>query len=274
MRQKGKGQVKSGAGAHCSHGSAFVSIVGVSCIRILTLCITASAALAAPCAAQDREAARAAYEEGARQFEAGNHQLALESFLRVRELLRGDPRAQALALYNIARSYDELGRFEDALRVYEQYLAEAPSDAPNREQTLDRVRELRSRVGAARAEAEPAPAQRGASGSVLVPVGIAVAAVGGAALLAAIPTGVLALDREAELEATCEGGRCPQSAQGTLDEAYLLGTLTDVLWIAGLSVAAVGAALVVVGVVSEHEAGAVGAACTGEGCVATLRASF
>lgn len=90
------------------------------------------AALSLPqlAAAQDRDAARVAYAEGERQYEAGNHQLALESFLRVRERLRGDTRGEALSLYNIARSYDELGRAEDALRTYEQYLADAPSDAP------------------------------------------------------------------------------------------------------------------------------------------------
>lgn len=60
-----------------------------------------------------------------------------------------------------------------------------------------------------------------------------------------------------------------------LDDAYLLGTLTDVFWIAGLSVAAVGAALALVGVVSESSSSsAIGAACTEEGCVATLVGRF
>src|SRR5690606_24464570 len=143
---------------------------------------------------------------------------------------------------------------------------------------LDRVRELRGRVAAQAASAPapsaPAPSAPAPSDSVLVPVGIAVASVGAAAMLAAIPTGVLALDREAQLEAMCADGRCPQAARGVLDDAYLLGTLTDVFWIAGLSVAAVGAALAIVGVTTESSSPAVGAACTEEGCVATVGGSF
>jgi len=222
--------------------------------------------------AQASEEARAVYAEGERQYEAGNHQLALEAFERVRGLMADNPSGRVLVGYNIAKCYDRLGRDAEALREYEQFLADAPSDAPYRTETLDRVRELRGRV-AASGSSTGAPTSSG--GSALLPTGIAVASVGAAVMLAAIPTGVLALDREAQLEASCEGGRCPQSAQAVLDDAYLLGTLTDVFWIAGLSVAAVGAALAVVGVMSESSSSpAVGAACTEEGCVATLVGSF
>lgn len=224
----------------------------------------------APAAAQVSDQVRAAYDEGERQYQAGNHQLALEAFERVREMLADNPEGRVLVGYNIAKCQDRLGRDAEALREYEAYLANAPSDAPYRAETLDRVRELRGRVAASGGGEAPAP--RG--GSVLLPVGIAVASVGAAVMLAAIPTGVLALDREAQLEATCGGGRCPQSAQGVLDDAYLLGTLTDVFWIAGLSVAAIGAALAVVGVVTESSTPAASAACTEEGCVGTLVGSF
>lgn len=246
---------------------------------VLFVC-PALAAGQAPDAAAPDAAARAAYAEGERQYEAGNHQLALEAFERVRQLMTDNPAGRVLIGYNIAKCHDRLGRDAEALREYEQYLADAPSGAPYRTETLDRVRELRGRVAASGASAAPAtgpsaeaPASSG--GSVLVPVGIAVASVGAAAMLAAIPTGVLALDREAQLEATCAGGRCPQSAQGVLDDAYLLGTLTDVLWIAGLSVAAIGAALAVVGAVTESGSSpTAGAACVEEGCVATIGGSF
>jgi tetratricopeptide (TPR) repeat protein len=244
---------------------------------VLFVC-PALAAGQAPDAAAPDAAARAAYAEGERQYEAGNHQLALEAFERVRQLMTDNPAGRVLIGYNIAKCHDRLGRDAEALREYERYLADAPSGAPYRTETLDRVRELRGRVAASGASAAPTPSSpatpAGSGGSVLVPVGIAVASVGAAAMLAAIPTGVLALDREAQLEATCAGGRCPQSAQGVLDDAYLLGTLTDVLWIAGLSVAAIGAALAVVGVVTESGSPTAGAACTEEGCVATLGGSF
>lgn len=241
------------------------------------------------CAQSNEEEARAIFAEGERQYEAGNHQLALEAFQRVRELMDDNPHGRVIIGYNIAKCYDRLGRFADALREYEQYLANAPSDAPFRAETLDRVRELRGRVtteatsgesSASPEPTEPASPPGGAvtestESSVLVPVGVAVLSLSAASLLAALPTGVVALDREAELEENCPNGLCPPSAQGTLDDAYLFGTVTDVLWIAGLSAAVVGGALLTLGIVSEgSEAPSVGAACVEEGCVATFTTRF
>lgn len=227
--------------------------------------------------AQVSDEARAAFDEAERQYQAGNHQLALEGFQQVRELMSGNTRGQTLIGYNIAKCYDRLGRAADALREYEQYLADAPSDAPYRAETLDRVRDLRGRVAAEAANEPPRAQPQASPDSPLVPTGIAVTSVGAALLLAAIPTGALALDNEAQLAATCVDGRCPQSAQSVLDETYLLGTLTDIFWVAGLSVAAVGAALALAGIMTNSDtsgdaAGA--AACTEEGCVATLRTRF
>jgi tetratricopeptide (TPR) repeat protein len=221
--------------------------------------------------AQVSDAARSAYDEGERQYQAGNHQLALEAFVRVRQLIGDDPRG-VLVGYNIAKCHDRLGRDADALREYEQYLADAPSDAPYRTETLDRVRELRGRVAAQAASGPAASAQAAsapASGDSVLGAGGhrgGVGRRGGDAR--GDPDGGAGARRQAQLGAMCAAGRCPQSAQGVLDDAYLLGTLTDVFWIAGLSVAAIGAALAVVGVVTKSSSPAVTAACMEEGCVA------
>lgn len=143
-------------------------------------------------AAQASEEARAIYAEGERQHEAGNHQLALEAFERVRGLMADNPSGRVLVGYNIAKCYDRLGRDAEALREYEQFLADAPSDAPYRTETLDRVRELRGRVAASGSGTGP-PTSSG--GSALLPVGIAAASLGAAVMLAAIPTGVRSIAR-------------------------------------------------------------------------------
>ncbi len=214
-------------------------------------------------AAQDREQARRVFEEATRQFEQGNHSLALDGFVRSRAMLEGDTRARALILFNIARAQEELQRYDEALQSFEQYLADAPPDAPYREQTLDRVRELRVRVSS----------RRGQETSPLMVAGALVAGLGGLTALGAIPTGVLALDATSRLEQTCAGTTCPQTSVGLRDEAQSLGLATDVLWITGLSVAVIGAALLLVGV-STSDAPQAGAACTGEGCAATLSVHF
>jgi tetratricopeptide (TPR) repeat protein len=218
---------------------------------------------AAPATAQSRDAARRLFDEATRQFEAGNHQLALQGFIESRRLLDGDARAQALILFNIARAQEELQRYDEALRSYQQYLDDAPSDAPYRESTLDRIRELRARVSTS-----------SGSGPTLIALATVITAVGALAALGAIPTGILALDAGARLADACGDTTCPQMAVGLRDEAYSLGLATDVLWVAGASVAAVGLGLLIAGVVTNQPAPLVGAYCTEDGCGASLSFRF
>jgi len=117
------------------------------------LLLASAASLPRPARAQvppaQREEARRVFDEAERQFDAGNHRLALEAFTRSRELMRGEPRAAVLILYNIGRAHEELGDDAEALALFEEYLRDAPPDAPFRQRTEDRVRELRARVAAA-----------------------------------------------------------------------------------------------------------------------------
>lgn len=240
--------------------------------RIGPLALVLATLAASAASAQDRETARRFFDEATRQFDSGNFSLALENFRQSRELLVGDARAQTLILFNVARAHEELGEFREALQAYEEYLANAPSDAPYREETLDRVRELRLRVS--RRGAEPGPALAEGGTSPLVLAGGLVAGVGALAALAAIPTGVLALEGRDRLAGECPGGRCPQSAQGRLDETHALGLTTDVLWITGVGLAAVGATLLALGLATSPDSPRVEAFCTGDGCAATLALRF
>ena len=233
----------------------------------LALCLGASTARA-----QDtREQARTLFEEARRQFDAGNHQLALQGFMQSRELMADDPRASALLLFNIARAQEELNRLEEALATFEEYLVTAPGDAPFREETQDRVRELRARIAAARPVdgGGPSTAQP-ASSSPLPLVGGIVLGVGAAALLASIVPGVMALDGASQLEAACPGGSCPPEEAGRIDDTHTLGVVTDVLWVSGAVLAAAGAALLLIGISSggSSDTAAIvpSLGCTSDGC--------
>lgn len=87
------------------------------------------AALALPASGQDRvEQARVVFEQGETDYNAGAYALALRRFQRAYELLEGHPR-RFMALFNIGRCYEELGRLEDARDAYERFLAEGGRDS-------------------------------------------------------------------------------------------------------------------------------------------------
>ncbi len=226
--------------------------------------------------AQDREVARREFEEATRQFEQGHFALALQGFERSYSLMREDPRGP-LILYNIGRAQEALGRLEEAIASFERYLADATSDAPYRESTLDLLRDLRARVatsGSSTADSEPAPASGGGLGPLDIG-GLVLMGVGAATALVAIPTGIVALDGRATLDRTCTQERvCRESERGLIDETRTIASVTDVLWIAGLSLATVGAALFIIGRATEAPPVTGSAFCTDAGCVGTLQGRF
>jgi tetratricopeptide (TPR) repeat protein len=160
--------------------------------------------------AQDRERARALFDEASSQFEAGNYLLALQGFEQSRALMEGDARAQTLILFNIARTQEELQRYREALATFERYLADAPPDAPYVQQTHDRVRELRLRVASMPAESASTPAHGSApaasgSNDALVVAGIVTVVVGAA--LGGLSAGFLA-ERERHAVAWNNDAEC------------------------------------------------------------------
>src|SRR5690606_25214409 len=99
------------------------------------------------------------------------------------------------------------------------------------------------------------PREDGGGTSPLVIIGGAVAGLGGAALIASIATGVLALDGEAYLDGACPGGVCAREDQGRIDETQTLGVATDVLWVSGAVAVGAGVAILVVGLVVGSPSG-------------------
>lgn len=228
--------------------------------RLLLLVALSTTALAPIASAQDRVRARQVFEEADRHFHAGNHQLALEGFQESQRMMAGDPRTQTLIEFNIARCHEELGDVEAALASFERYLRDATGDSPQVAETHDRVRDLRARLAA-----------RPARSPALAIAGWSLGGLGVAGLVASIPLGILSLDRESTLNERCPTGRCGADQQGLLDEARALSIATDALWIAGLGLAAVGAALILVDALTgSDDVASVAAACGPSGCLALI----
>jgi len=185
--------------------------------------------------AQERERAQRRFEEAQRQFDAANYVLALEGFTEAQRLMEGDSRAEVLIEFNIGRCHEELDALDEAVASFERYLTEAPAEAPFLAETRDRVRELRARIARRPPPEVPPPSP------ALAIAGWTTLGLGAAAVIASVPLGVVALDHSNALERECPGGRCPTAEQGRLDDARTLSIASDVLWIAGAGVAAVGA---------------------------------
>jgi hypothetical protein len=120
--------------------------------------------------------------------------------------------------YNIARCYDRLGRWKEALQFYERYLAspDAKQD-PTADETRARVAELRARIGAVEPAPPtsptppppiatpiapaPSPAREAPSGRGKKIAGATITAVGGALLIGGIVCGVLAQQASDDISA-------------------------------------------------------------------------
>jgi len=175
-----------------------------------------------------------------------------------------------MVLFNLGRTLERIpGREGEARAAYQRVIGESPA-TPEFENTIAMatvgLRELDARTGG-----------RGSAGSGnagVSPVGPIVLAVGGAAAVAGLVLGGLALAREGDLSARCPDDVCADSAENRSlhDEMVLLAGLSDGFVIGGVAVAAAG--LVLTLVLVEESDSAVEAACTPSGCGVALRGSF
>jgi tetratricopeptide (TPR) repeat protein len=99
----------------------------------------------------DEEAARRHFERGLTHYDAGEYQAALDEFDAVKRF-HDSPALD----YNIARCYDRLERYQEAVTYYERYVSQKP-DAADAPTTRERIVTLRARL-APPAEAPPRPA--------------------------------------------------------------------------------------------------------------------
>lgn len=79
-------------------------------------------------------------------FERGDHGAALAEFQRIYELLAGHPN-RYFVLFNIARAFEELHRYDRAIEYYQRYLDEGGAAAENRADVEASLRALERLLG-------------------------------------------------------------------------------------------------------------------------------
>ena len=111
---------------------------------VVVLALVLASALPRTAAAQaldpDEEAARRHFARGLTHYDAGEYQEALSEFDAVKRF-----HDSAALDYNIARCYDRLERYAEAVAAYERYVAQKP-DAPDAAETRERIATLRKRL--------------------------------------------------------------------------------------------------------------------------------
>ena len=114
--------------------------VGVECRkpRLTGLVIAvAFVALAVPAQAADSEktAAKAHFEAATRLYDIHEYAKALDEY-KAAYLAKPDP----AFLFNVGQCYRKLGKLDQALEFYREYLKKAPPDDPNRPNVEARIR--------------------------------------------------------------------------------------------------------------------------------------
>lgn len=119
------------------------------------LCVSLLLLWSLPAAAEELsfkvEMARLHYQAGARYYEVSNYKEALVEFRKAHAM---EPRPALL--YNMARCHESMGQAAEALKVYKQYLAQAPK-AENRATVELKIENLEKAAAAKAPPAKPAP---------------------------------------------------------------------------------------------------------------------
>ena len=209
-----------------------------------------------PAVAEDaREEALDLFEQAEDRYREGDLAGAIELLTRARSL-----HPEPVLLYNLARAYEGLGRFEEALEAYRQYLVEQP-DARDRGAIERRITSLseeleeRRRLEAAR-HGEPGGARQGALGAPASsasrvspiepeadgpgPVPWVVAGVGAAALVAGVAVAFVAEAKRGDAEDDPVHATSRQSFR----DAQSIATVANVLMVTGGIVTAIGGVLI------------------------------
>lgn len=233
------------------------------------------------------ERARRHFEAGRSLYDAGAFDRAGQEF---EEAYRLSDRPELL--YNIYVAYRDAGDVRKASTALRAYLEQMGESAPDRTNLEARLASLDAQV-AAMDQAEEAERQRQAEEEARrmqerdtavqpEPEGPSIApwivvGVGGAAILAGVVTGVMALGAVSDIEDNCNGlTGCPASyteLENDRDAARTLVRVTDTLLIGGTLVLAGGLAWAFLAS-SEEEEPVVSAGCGADGCAAELRGSF
>ena len=106
-------------------------ISAITLAATAAFCFTPRVARAQSAPSAEREEARAAFQRGNQLYEANNFEAALTEYRRAFELYGTLPTRYRL-LFNIARCYERMFRYDAAVDFYQQFLQAAAEDDPNR----------------------------------------------------------------------------------------------------------------------------------------------
>lgn len=243
-----------GTSASDRRSTALSRYLGVLALASVTALGLASNPAFAQSNAGDKRAFQL-FQEGDELYKQGNFAEAAEKFRAAYAL---DP--NPTLLYNLARSYENLGELDQAADTYREYLQRQP-DATDRgaierrietleqqleeKRALERAAKQKPEPTAPPAERAPEPEQTGPGALPWVVVGV-----GGAALIAG---GVLRLMAE-QKHASAEDDGDASSAQDKQENAESLAEVSGITLIAGAVVGAVGVSWLLLGSDSEKAA--------------------
>lgn len=218
--------------------------------------------------------ARAHFEQGEQHAGAEEWALALQEYQQAQALMEelGDPRA-IFFVYNVAEANFNLGNLEESRDGFQRYLDESAADSPNRDVAQNRIREVEIRLQSTAATEGGGSGESGGGGEVVSPIGVIIASVGAAAIIAGAVVGGIALSDGDAATADCMNGVCPAESEARFDDVATLAGVADGLLFGGLAVAATGVVLMFVLADSGDDASA-SAFCTPEGCAASVQGRF
>jgi tetratricopeptide (TPR) repeat protein len=185
--------------------------------------------------------ARKRFELGRSFYEAGRFQAAAEEF---GEAYRLSGRPQLL--YNLYVAHRDAGHWQQATDALRGYLDKVP-DAPDRITLQARLDAMDAQNEARKKELAEAEAERKRSmlgrtrpETVHSKVPWILAGTGGALLVGSIITGVIAKNKDSDLDAVCadHGKTCPGWRRDDANKAYGLAIATDIMWTTGAVAAA------------------------------------
>jgi len=104
-------------------------------VGVVVIAACAAITLPARSAEGDKVAAKAHFEAATRLYDIHEYAKALEEY-KAAYLAKPDP----AFLFNVGQCYRRLGKFDQALEFYREYLKKAPADDPNRPNVEARIR--------------------------------------------------------------------------------------------------------------------------------------
>lgn len=222
-------------------------------LSVFSLAVLRGPAVAAAQPAADDQA-RTHFESGRLYFDRGDYDASLREFEAAYDLSH-----RSGLLYNIYLSLERLGRLDEAAERLAAFLeSDAETPAEQRANLETRLANIRERAAAAR-ESEPAaplapppPAADGGLGTTGV-IGLVSLAAGGASLVVAGITGVLAVGEDDDVSARCGEDAGRVCTEDDVSSLRTLVTVSDVTFAIGAVLAVAGGTLLVIDLVGDSD---------------------